>query len=246
MLDIYTYLFQSKKVKTVVDFQDLKLFIKTDKPTKKDIKEDISNKNVLVYEIYDYARIEYNMDNYYGYTTIFSAKKLDKILALIDVINKFHQINYNILESKIDFHGVDLVTVYILNNITIPYIDHKYSFIQSNIPFNDIELLKSNSYYYSKYVNEIKDNIVDMTMPKFIKFLKKVYGDKFDKKDYLREVESLEKFKMKLPKFMKEKARLPGFDEPEDAKGCFDFFYHKMRLILDDLHIRPGHFIKFY
>jgi hypothetical protein len=248
MLDIYTYLFQSssikkksQSVKTLIDYKDLKCFIKAQKPNKKE-----KSKNVLVYEIYDHARLEYNLDHYYGYTTIFNNKNLDKVMDLIDVINKFNHINYNIIESKIEWNGVDMPTVYILNNINIPFLNYGYDFLQANIPYNDMELLKSNSYYYAQYVNQTKNEIVNMSMTNFIKFLKRVYGDKFDQKDYLKEIEELEKFKMKLPRFMKEKARLPGFDEPEDAKGCFDFFYHRMKLILEDLNIRPSHFVKFY
>lgn len=244
MSDIYTYLFQSNKfigTKSLIDHNNLHLFIKKEKSAKKNI-----SKNIIVYELYGHARIEYNLDYYYGYTTIFNDKKLDEILSLIDIINKFNHINFNVIESKIEYHGVDMVTVYVLNDIKIPYLNHKYNFLQSDIPLNDSELLKSNSYYYARYVNQVKDDITQMSMSKFIKFLKKLYGESFDKIEYLREVESLEKFKMRLPEFMKAKARLPGFDEPEDAKDCFDFFYHRMKLILDDLHIRPSHFIKFY
>lgn len=241
MLDIYTYLFQAStsknKIKTLVDYKDFHCFFKA---------QNSPSKNILIYEIYGHARIEYNLEYYYGYTTIFSNKNIDKILELIDLINKFNHMNYNIIESKIEFHGVDLSTVYILNDLKIPFINYGYNYLQSNIPYNNMELLKSNSYYYSQYVNQVKDDIVKMSMSKFIKFLRKVYSQKFDEKDYLKEIESLEKFKMNLPRFMKEKARLPGFDEPEDAKGCFDFFYHRMNLILEDLHIRPSHFIKFY
>lgn len=246
MLDIYTYLFQSsslkkksKSIKTLIDYKDLKCFIKANKKEKID--------NVLVYEIYNHARLTIHLeDNYYSYTTIYSNKDLEKILDLIDVINKFNHVNYSIIESKIEFHEVDLATVYILNKLTIPFLNYGYEFLQSNIPYNDIELLKSNSYYYAQYVNQTKNKIVNMSMSNFIKFLKKAYGDKFNDKEYLKEIEGLEKFKMKLPRFMKEKARLPGFDEPEDAKGCFDFFYQRMKFILDDLNIRPSHFVKFY
>lgn len=244
MFDIYTYLFQSNKfigTKSLIDYNDLHLFIKKEKTTKKN-----TSQNTVVYELYGHARIEYNLDHYYGYTTIFSDKKLNEILTLIDIINKFNHINFNVIESKIEYHGVDLVTVYVLNDMEIPYIKHKYNYLQPDIPLNDTELLKSNSYYYSRYVNQIKGDITVMSMSKFIKFLKKLYGESFDKIEYLQEVKSLEKFKMLLPKFMKEKARLPGFDEPENSKDCFDFFYHRMKLILDDLHIRPSHFIKFY
>lgn len=246
MYDIYTYLFKSVKnfnIKTLVDFNDIQLFIKNKK----------SNNNVLIYEIYNHARIEYNLEHYYGYTTIFNAKKLDKVLKLIDIINKFNNINYNIIESKIEYYGVDLTTVYILNDIKIPFISHKYNFLQADIPYNDLELLKSNSYYYSQYVNQVKDDIIKMSMSKFIKFLKSLYGDKFEEKDYLKEIESLEKFKMRLPRFMKEKAKLPkqlldndNDNEVSENKECFDFFYLRMRLILEDLHIRPSHFIRFY
>lgn len=246
MIDIYTYLFKSSSfkkkshsIKTLIDYKDLKCFIKAN------IKE--KNKNILIYEIYDHARLTiYLENNYYSYITIYSDKQLTKILDLIDVINKFNHVNYSIIESKIKFHDVDLSTVYILNNLTIPYLNYGYNFLQSNIPYNDMELLESNSYYYAQYVNQIKNEIVNMSMNNFIKFLKRAYGDNFDDKEYLKEIEGLEKFKMKLPRFMKEKARLPGFDEPEDAKGCFDFFYQRMKFILDDLNIRPSHFVKFY
>ena len=110
--------------------------------------------------------------------------------------------------------------------------------IDSGVDKN-LDILKSNSYYYHNFFNEYVDSIINLKLKEFIKFLKKIYKDKFYKLAYLKDIIELEKFDYTLKNFILEKANL-------DRKKCFDFFYSNMGKIMEDLHLLPKKYIMFY
>ena len=111
---------------------------------------------------------------------------------------------------------------------------------QKNFPKSEnLDILKSNSYYYDKFFKENIDVIINMKLKKFVQTLKKIYGSEFEEKKYLNNITELEKFDYTLKNFILEKANL-------DKKKCFNFFYEIMGKILADLYLLPKMYIIFY
>lgn len=231
-MDIYSYLFKSIEKKTKIEYKKSTFEIKFYKD------QD------LIYEICDVCRIVINIKDYSAQTTIFKREyeehEFKKILEIINIINKYNYVNYNTLDDNLVFHGVDYITVNTLSGFENPYLNYNYKVQQKNFPKSEsLDILKSNAYYYDKFFKENIKVIINLHLKKFIGFLKKIYGQEFKEKKYLKDVMELEKFDYTLKNFILERANL-------DKKRCFNFFYDIMGRILDDLYLLPKKYIYFY
>jgi hypothetical protein len=232
-MDIYTYLFKKNIRKTKIIFEDYIFYIKL-----------YQDENNILYEIFDWGRVEIDNKDFSSEIKIFEREYNEKefyiFLKLIDIINRYNYINYSILLDTLTFHNVDFMTVNTLSGFKNPYLESGYKVLQKKFPATkNLDILKSNSYYYHNFFNEYVDSIINLKLKEFIKFLKKIYKDKFYKLAYLKDIIELEKFDYTLKNFILEKANL-------DRKKCFDFFYSNMGKIMEDLHLLPKKYIMFY
>ena len=126
-MDIYSYLFKTITKKTKIKYENFSFDIKFYK-----------DNNLLIYEGKDIFRITINKDDYSAETNIFNLnydeKEFLKILKIIDIINKYNYVNYNILDDNLIFHGVDYMTVNTLSGFNNPYIKFNYKVFQKNFP----------------------------------------------------------------------------------------------------------------
>ena len=144
------------------------------------------------------------------------------------------------IEDNLTFHGVDFITVNTLSGFENPYIKDGFKVLQKNFPkAENLDILKSNAYYYDKFFKENIDTVIDLKLKEFIKLLKKIYGNEFNNKKYLKDIEELEKFDYTLKNFILDKANL-------EQKSCFVFFYESIGKVMDDLYLLPKKYIMFF
>jgi hypothetical protein len=228
-MDLYTYLLKNIEKKTKVVIDNYKFYIKKEKLT---FFID-SWADIIIYKNESYSFIkcyekEYLEDNFKTF------------LDLVDTINKYYFLNYSIIQDNLIFHGIDFMTINTLSGIKNPYLDYGFKSLQNNFPRSDnLDIIKSNAYYYDKYFKENIELIINFKMDIFIKFLKKVFKKEFYQKKHLRDIEELKKFDYTLKDFMVEKANLKKIK-------CFEFFYKNMEHILNDLSLLPKKYIIFY
>ena len=232
-MDIYAYLFKDSDKKIIIEFKDTKFSIKKYKES-----------NKIIYEIYNWGRLKINKDDYSSLVENlkkeYKEREYKRYLELIKIINKYNYINYCVFEDNLTFHGVDFITVNTLSGFENPYINNGFKVLQRNFPkAENLDILKSNAYYYDKFFKENVVTVIDLKLKEFIKLLKKIYGPDFNKKRYLRDIEELEKFDYTLKNFILEKANL-------EQKSCFTFFYESIGKVMDDLYLLPKKYVMFF
>jgi len=235
-MDIYTYLLKNIEKKTKVNLENCKFNIKKNNSTLSDTKN--------IYIIYDWAQI--NVFKKEGYSIVkcekkeYDERKFKVFLNLVDTINKYYFLNYSIVEDNLTFHEIDFMTINTLTGMKNPYLDFGFKSLQNDFPHSEnLDIVKSNAYYYDKYFKENIELIINFKMDIFIKFLKKVFKKEFNEKKYLKDIEELKEFDYILKDFIIEKANLKKIK-------CFKFFYKNMENILNDLSLLPKKYIIFY
>lgn len=232
-MDIYSYLFKNINKKTKIDYNNSNFEIKL-----------FTEKNTLIYEIFDYGRIFIEKENYSSKVNVLSREYQENLyknfLELVDIINRYNYINYSILEDNLLFNNVDFITVNTLSGFKNPYSKFGYKVLQKNFPESkNLDILKSNAYYYDKFFKQNIDIIINLNLKDFIDLLKKIYGKEFNQKDYLKDIKELQKFDYTLKNFILEKANL-------NKITCYNFFYNIMGKVLEDLYLLPKKYIYFY
>jgi hypothetical protein len=231
-MDIYTFLFKTPKTKKTISFRNCKFQLKYYKEEKP------------IYEVYEYGRIVVDKQVYYSEVTIlkreYDQEKFTIFLELVNIINKYNFMNYTIIDDNLLFNKLDFMTINTLSGMENPYLKDRYQILQTNFPESqNIDILKSNAYYYSKFFKQNIKSIRELTIKKFLQLLKRIYKDEFESKKYLEDFSQLAKFDYTLKQFITDKANL-------DQISCFKFFYDKMTIILKDLYLLPKKYVKFY
>lgn len=232
-MDIYTFLFKNINKKTLINFEGENFYLKY-----------YNKQTEVIYEIYEFATVTINREKFYSSVDTlpmeYNQNLFEKFLNLVDIINKYNYTNYCYLEDHLKFKRIDFMTVNTLSGMENPYLNDNFKILQYNFPTTDnVDLLKSNSYYYSKFFKENIENIIILTPRKFLSMLKKIYKENYETKPYIKNLEELSKFNMSMKDFILEKANL-------NQLSCFKFYYSLMTKILLDMYLLPKKYVKFY
>lgn len=226
-MDIYTYLFKNQTRKVSINFEKFLFDIKF-----------YSDKDLYIYEIFNFGRLTINRENYISnvetFKREFDSEYYDKFLEIIKIINKYHYVNFCTIEDRLTFHGADFITVNTLSGLDNPYFKKGFKVMQKNFPkTQNLDLMKSNTYYYHKFVTEKINILINSKVKDFAKQIKNNFGKEF------QEFQELKNFDYILKDFIVEKANL-------EQKKCYDFFYKNMSKILYQLQLLPKNYIIFF
>jgi len=232
-MDIYSYLFKDLKKTSKIVYRK-----ETFKISKNSKEKEIS------YLIENWASLTIDKNDYSSSLVRdkkeFSKMEDKKFLEIVDIINNYNYVNYCILKDNLSYYDADYAVVNSLSGFENIYLKNRYFVLQKDFPKSKgIDILKSNSYYFDKYFRENIESLIEFKIKDLIVFLKKIYGNKFNKLSYLNDIKSLEKFDYTLKEFILEKANL-------SFKSCYLFFYKNMGRVLDDLYLLPKTYIIFY